>query len=154
MIAPFSFREFGMSGGEIISSVKLAKPFLPHGRKQEEAAPPPPPPPIFSEDEVKAAERDSYQKGFLDGVMEGKNQAENAQAQVDKALGEMVEQFMNPYAPLFALYRNMLSHQATLLPQIAHAIAKKVAGAALADNAYQSVEAIALRCVDSMLHEP
>lgn len=153
-IAPFSFREFGESGGEVVPSIKSAKSFLPQGKKREETPPPPPPPPTFSEDQMKAAERDGYQKGFLDGITEGKNQAENTQAQIDAELSTLVETFAANYAPMFALYREMLAHQAKFLPQIAYAIAKKVASDALSENASQSVENIAMRCVESMSHEP
>lgn len=155
-IAPFSFRELGVGGeGLVPSAAGAPRPFLPQGRKKEEAAPPPPPPPpTFSEEQLKASERDGYQKGFLDGVAEGKVQAENAQAQVDAALTDMVKKFAAHYAPLFGIYREMIAHQAKLLPQMAHSIAKKVAGDALAENAYSSIEAIALRCVSTMMHEP
>jgi len=152
-IAPFSFREFGPGDADIVSA-PTARQFLPHGRKKEEAPPPPPPPPIFSEDELKSAERDSYQKGFLDGIAEGKMQAENEQAAVDAALSQSVEHFAKHYIPLFNMYREMLKLQAAQLPKIAHAIAKKVAGDALAENAYPLVEEIALRCVNAMMHEP
>lgn len=155
-IAPFSFREFGVSDVEFISAaVNRPKPFLPTGRKQEEAAPPPPPPPpTYNEDQLRAAERDSYQKGFLSGVSEGKAQAEHTQAEIDRNLTQIVENFSAHYAPLFAIYREMLTHQAKILPQMAHAIAQKVAGKALSENAYAVVEDIATRCVSTLLHEP
>lgn len=152
-ISPFSFREFGVSEVEFVSSAKQ-RPFLPTGRKKEEAAPPPPPPPTFTEDELKAAERDGYQKGFLDGVTEGKNQAENEQARIDVQLTEMVATFAGHYAPLFALYRDMLRLQAAQLPQIAYTVAKKVAGDALEKNGQAFIEQICTRCVSTMMHEP
>ncbi len=83
-IEPFSFREFS---GESVAGARSSREFLPHGRKKEEAAPLPPPPPIFSEAELRSAERDGYQKGFLDGVTEGKTQA-----QIHFALGRAFEQ--------------------------------------------------------------
>ncbi len=154
-IAPFSFREFGASESSIAPVAAGQKPFLPTGRKKEEAPPPPPPPPpTFSEDQVKGAERDAYQKGFIDGIVEGKNQAEMIQAEVDRALSATVEAFNNHLAPMFAIYREMLVQQAKLLPQIAQTIAKKVAGDALSQNAYATIEEICLRCVNAMMHEP
>ncbi len=154
-IAPFSFREFGASESSIAPASASQKPFLPTGRKKEEAPPPPPPPPpTFSEDELKGAERDGYQKGFIDGIVEGKNQAESTQAEVDRALSATVEAFNNHLAPMFAIYREMLVQQAKLLPQIAQTIAKKVAGEALSENAYVNIEEICLRCVNAMMHEP
>lgn len=153
-IAPFSFREFGASESGIITASASQKPFLPTGRKKEEAPPPPPPPPTFSEDELKSAERDGYQKGFIDGIVEGKNQAESTQAEVDRVLSATVEAFSNHLAPMFSIYREMLVQQAKLLPQIAQTIAKKVAGESLTNNAYTSIEEICLRCVNAMMHEP
>jgi len=154
-ISPFSFREFGVSEVEFVPTPTTSpKPFLPTGRKKEEAAPPPPPPPSFSEDQMKAAERDGYQKGFLDGVIEGKNQAANEQTAIDTTLTELVEKFASHYAPLFNLYRDMLKVQAAQLPKIAHTIAKKVAGDALEKNSYAFIEEICLRCVNAMMHEP
>lgn len=153
-IAPFSFRDFGASEGELNSS-NSPKTFLPTGRyKKEEVPPPPPPPPTFSEEELKTAERDGYQRGFIDGIVEGKNQAENTQAEINRTLTTTVETFRQHLAPMFAIYREMLVQQAALLPQIAHSIAKKVAGEALAQDAYANIEAICLRCVNAMLHEP
>jgi len=152
-IAPFSFREFGISEVEFVSSAK-PKSFLPTGRKKEEAPPPPPPPPTFSEDELKAAERDGYQKGFLEGIEEGKNQAANEQTAIDAALGESVEKFAAHFAPLFTMYGEMLKIQAAQLPKIAHTIAKKVAGDALEKNSYAFIEDICTRCVQTMMHEP
>ncbi|MDX2072751.1 MAG: FliH/SctL family protein [Alphaproteobacteria bacterium] len=153
-IAPFSFREFGTSEVEFVATAK-PKPFLPTGRKKEEAAPPPPPPPpTFSEEEVQAAERDGYQKGFIDGIVEGKKQAENKQAVIDRSLSESVANFAEQYAPLFSIYRDILRQQAEQIPQIAHTIARKIAGDALAENAYALVETIAMRCVSAMVHEP
>jgi flagellar assembly protein FliH len=153
-IAPFSFREFGASEVEHVSAAS-PRPFLPTGRKpKEEAAPPPPPPPTFSEEELKGAERDGYQKGFIDGIVEGKNQAESTQAEVDRVLSATVEAFSNHLDPMFSIYREMLVQQAKLLPQIAQTIAKKVAGESLTSNAYTSIEEICLRCVNAMFHEP
>lgn len=154
-ISPLSFREFGLENVEFVSRPK-AKPFLPHGAriKEEATPPPPPPPPTYSEDELKAAERDSYQKGFLEGINEGKNQAQNEQADIDKGLTLLVESFSAHYRPMFALYREMLKHQAGLLPQMALQIAKKVAGDALSKNAYAQVEEICLRAMNAVSHEP
>ncbi len=152
-IAPFSFREF--TGTEAIAATgKSSREFLPHGRKREEAPPPPPPPPVFSEEQMKMAERDGYQKGFLDGITEGKKQAESTQADIDRNLSEMVEQFSAHFAPLFGTYRSLLQIQAAQLPKMAHAIAKKVAGDMLMKDSAPLIEEICLRCVQTMLHEP
>ena len=170
-ISPFSFREFNANSvansavvnaaaanieNEAVSKATAAsKAFLPNGRKKiEEPQPAPPPPPSFSEEQLKEAERNSYQQGFLAGIEEGKQQAAHNQAQIDLALGKAVEGFVLHYTPLFSLYRDMLKHQAAMLPEIAYGIAKKIAGEALQTNSYAIVEAICMRCLQAVAHEP
>lgn len=156
-IAPFSFRDFGSIEGEIASQVQ-PKAFLPHtsGRKKEAAAPQPspPPPPVFTEADIKNAERDGYQKGFLDGIEEGKQQMQSAQAEAQATLAQTATLFMTQLAPLFSTYREMLKLAGQQVPQLAQAIAKKVAGAALEEKAHMVIEEIAKRCLESMHHEP
>lgn len=152
-IAPFSFRDFGDGDGENISGAKT-RPFLPNGRKKEEAPPPPPPPPTFNEEELKAAERDSYQKGFLAGIEEGKQQAHTTQAEIDAALTDMVTRFSGQFTPLFAIYRDMLKIQAEELPRLAYGIARKVAGDALQENTESMVADMCNRCLQTLRHEP
>lgn len=154
-IAPFSFRELGSGDVEIVSSVQ-PRSFLPSGgRKKEEAAPPPPPPPpTFSEDQMKESERAGYQKGFLDGIEEGKQQAQSTQAEIDLALTQAVAGFTAHIAPLFDIYRDMLKIQAEQMPKIAHGIARKVAGDALTQNAGTLIADICMRCIKSLAHEP
>lgn len=152
-ISPFSFREFGDGGSEILAAGQ-PKAFLPQSRSKEAAAPAPPPPPVFSEEQVKSAERDGYQRGFLDGVTEGKNIAHSKQAEVDAELTQNVAQFVTQLSPLFATYREMLKAAGQQVPELAQAIAKKVAGCALEEKAYSVIEEVALRCLETMYHEP
>ncbi len=152
-IAPFSFKEFGVAEGAILDAVQ-PKAFLPQSRKKEVAAPPPPPPPIFSENDVKSAERDGYQRGFLDGIEEGKKFAHTQQAEVDALLTQTTERFIAHLPALFETYREMLKLAGQQVPELANAIARKVAGCALEEKAYAVIEDIALRCMETMHHEP
>ena len=145
----FNFQEFG----DILPAGRKAKPFLPTGRLREEV-PPPPPAPSFTEEQLKAAERDSYKKGFLEGTEEGRKQAENEQAQTERALVAMVESFTGSITPLLGDYRTLAVTLREHLPKVAQAIAKKVAGAALDQNSYAAIEEIAVRCCESMATEP
>jgi flagellar assembly protein FliH len=148
-IKPLDFRDFD-SGVAIVRAG--AQPFLPGGRRRSEA--PPPPPPIFNETHVKAAEAQSYKKGFLDGIEEGKKQQDNEQASNDRTLMASLERMLNNLAPVFADYRNTIVRAQQDLPKAALAIARKVAEGALAENAAAAVEAAAMRCVEIMLGEP
>lgn len=151
-VAPFSFKEF--SSGVPEKAAARAKSFLPGGRQKEEAPPPPPPPPSFSEEQLKTAEREAYKKGFVEGTQEGLNQANSEQAAVDRALSETVEKFIHSVAPLVQDYRSMALQLRQDMPKVAHAIARKAAGNALAENASAAIDEVALRCVETMIGEP
>ncbi len=148
-IEPINFRDFD-SGVAVIRAG--SKPFLPGGRRRSEA--PPPPPPIFNETQLKAAQAESYKKGFLDGIEEGKKQQDNEQASNDRILMQSLERLLNNLAPVFADYRNTIIRAQQDLPKAALAIAKKAADGALAENAAAAVEATAMRCIEIMLGEP
>ncbi len=149
-VQPFSFREFS----EVIEArATAARVFTAVGKKHEEV-PPPPPPPTFSEEELKAAEREAYKKGFLEGTQEGKKQAESEQARVNEALAQTVSAFAESLAPLFASHRALALSLKGDLPKVAMAIARKVAGAALEQNAQAVIEDVALRACEAMAGEP
>jgi len=148
-IEPLPFKDFD-SGVAIIRAG--AKPFLPGGRRRSEA--PPPPPPIFNETQLKAAEAESYKKGFLDGIEEGKKQQDSEQASNDRKLIEGLEHLLSNFAPVFADYKNIIVRAQQDLPKAAMAIARKVADGALETNAQAAVETMAMRCVEFMLGEP
>src|SRR5690348_4535955 len=94
----FSFREFDEAATAKVVGSKI---FLPTGRLREEAPPSPPPPPTFSEEDLKAAEREAYKKGFLEGTEDGKKQAESEQAGVDRELTKIVDTFVGHIGPLY-----------------------------------------------------
>ncbi len=152
-VQPFSFRDLGNGDA---ASVVVANTFVPSGSKtqKEEAPPPPPPPPTFSEEELKSAERDAYQKGFLDGIKEGKIQAENEQADIDRKLSAQVEKFSASIAPLFFDYREMAINVRREMPRVAQAIAEKMMASALSEEAISVVEHIVLRACEQMVGEP
>lgn len=149
-IEPINFRDFATEGQ---ISVLGRKHHLPGGRRKEEA-PPPPPAPTFSEEQLKAAERESYKKGFVDGTKEGHQQAQTEQADVDRKLAETVEQFTTTLTPLLADYKQMILQLRQDLPKVALTIAKKAAGDALNENASAAIEHMALTCAQTMIGEP
>lgn len=154
-VEPFSFREFS-NDGEVIKSI-VTKKFTPNNQKEiveETVDALPPAPPSFSEDELKQAEAESYRKGFLDGTKDGHRQAQSEQSAIDQQLTQTAEKFAEQIAPLFASYRALALELKQTMPQVALAIAKKVAASALADNAAEVVETMALHCCQTMVGEP
>ncbi len=149
LISPLHFKEFeaGVTGKEV-----RKKPFA--DKKKEEVAPPPPPPPTFSEDELRAAERDSYQRGFLEGTKEGHAQAQNEHADVERTLMEGLEKFVVSISPIFVQYKRHCAQLKNDMPTLALAIAKKVAGEALSSDMHTVLENAANQCAEAMISEP
>jgi flagellar assembly protein FliH len=146
------FRELA-TGEKIANAAVLGKVFMPSRVKKEEP-PPPPPPPTFSEDQMLEAEREGYKKGFMAGELEGQRKSESEQAEVNIKLVAMVDQFAQSVAPVFENYRQMVMQLQADLPKVALAIAQKVAGVALHENAAAIVSDLAMRSVESMITEP
>ena len=121
-----------------------------HQPKEEEV----PAEPTFNEADLKLAEREGYQKGFLEGIKEGRHQAESEQAAINAQLAALGSTFTGSVMPLFEDYKRMYLRISQELPKIALAIAQKVAGAALQENAAAQVAEIATRCCESMMSEP
>jgi flagellar assembly protein FliH len=149
----FSFKELG-DGIELEAIAANPRIFMPAGTGREGPIPPPPPPPSFSEEEVKAAERDGYKKGFLEGQTDGRKQAEREQADIEVKLLAMLEHYTNSIAPLFAHYRDMALQLQENMPKVALAVARKVAGDALAENAHIVITDIAAKACETMMNEP
>ena len=142
------FREISL--GQQFDDVAKGKIFIPsHTRKAE-----PPPPPIFNEEQMLASEREGYKKGFIAGEQEGRNQAESEQAEINRALAGMNEQFVQAVSPLFEHYRQMVLQFQKDVPNIALAVARKVAGVALQENAEAIISELAMRCCETMVSEP
>lgn len=148
-IAPMQFREF--DGSAVETPAKIKPSFLPGGRFAGEA---PPPPPTFSEEDLKAAEREAYKKGFLEGTQEGIKQKSSEQDEINKKIAEALVGFTQNVAPILNDYRTMAVQVRQDVPKVALAVAKKVAGQALGENAAASVEEIAARCISAMIKEP
>jgi flagellar assembly protein FliH len=155
-IQRFDFRELSVSEAAVqaASSSPFRKTREPVKPVVEELPPPPPPPPTFSEADLKNAEMKGYQRGFQEGIEDGKKQMETVQADIQKKLLENVEGFVKHINPLFADYRKMALDIQGQMPVLALAIAKKVAGAALENNAEAVVKDMAIRCCETLLAEP
>lgn len=147
----FDFRN--LADGIEITPIVGAKVFVPTGSPNANQ-PPPPPPPTYTEEDLKVSEREGFKKGFLDGVQEGRRQAESEQAEVNRQLVAMLQTFVQANAPIFDNYRAMVTKLQADLPRVALAIARKVAGDALGQSADVVISDIVKRCVESIVSEP
>ncbi|MEQ1705636.1 MAG: FliH/SctL family protein [Rickettsiales bacterium] len=149
LISPLTFKEFepGIAGKEV-----RKKPFANQKKTEEPEAPPPPP--TFSEEELRAAERDAYQRGFLDGTKEGHATAQSEHSEVERILMEGLENFVQSIAPIFEQYKSHCQQLKQDMPPLALSIAKKVAGYALSQPAQSIIESAAKQCTEIMVNEP
>lgn len=150
LISPFTFREFDASG--FPSKEIRKKPFT--SKKIEEELEVLPPPPTFTEDELRAAERDAYQRGFLDGTKDGHAQAQSEHSDVERILMEGLENFVQNISPIFAQYRKHCTQLKQDMPVLALSIAKKVAGDALSNDSQAVVETASRQCAEAIISEP
>ena len=131
------------------------RPFLGRQFGARPAAPPPePPPPSFTEAELKAAEADAYRKGFVAGEQEGKAIAEAELAQVDRQIAGLMQPLADALVRQREHYNVCLREVAALMPNLAFALARKIAGDALQADALPLVSPIAERCIATMLGAP
>jgi|CXWL01.1.fsa_nt_gi flagellar assembly protein FliH len=150
LISPFTFKEFDASS--FPNKEVRKKPFA--SQKKEEEPEAPPPPPTFSEEELRAAERDAYQRGFLEGTKDGHAQAQNEHTDVERILMEGLENFVQNITPIFVQYRAHCLQIKQNMPVLALSIAKKVAGQALSIDHIAIIETAAKQCADTIISEP
>lgn len=148
-VEPFNLKNFDAGTVAIPAGGKT---FLPGGRRRGEG--PPLPPPTYNQEQLKAAEAESRQKGFLEGIEEGKKIQDSEQAATDRKLAGVLETLARFTAPLFADYRAAVTAMQQEMPKVALAIARKVAGPALKENAAAVAEETAMKCLGVMMGEP
>ena len=140
-----------------VLDVALKKPYTPPSLLPEDAPKPveaPPPPPTFTEAQMKQAEQEGYRKGFLEGTKEGQMQAQSEQAEVDRKLTEAVAALAKKVEGAIAQGNAFRGEAQEVLPQLAHAVARKVAGCALDVNPLPLVESVIKACLERILGEP
>ncbi|MEQ1789141.1 MAG: FliH/SctL family protein [Rickettsiales bacterium] len=151
LISPLTYKEFNASS--FPNKEVRKKPFT--TKKTEEEKPEaPPPPPTFSEEELRAAERDAYQRGFLEGTKDGHAQAQVEHTEIERVLTEGLENFVSNITPVFEQYRNHCKQLKQDMPILALSIAQKVAGDALTNDSKTVIEAAAKKCAEIMINEP
>lgn len=149
-VQPFNFKEF--VPGVASQATAGGKTFLPGGRRRGEGSPLHPP--VFNEEQLKAAQAESYKKGFLEGTEEGKKQQDSEQALADRKLADALDNVGVLLSRLMEDYRTAFIQMQQDMPKAALAIAHKVAGKALAENAPAMVEETAMKCVEMMIGQP
>lgn len=152
-IEPLTFKEFDAASVPAALREKRENPFAKAKAKNDEP-PTPPPPPTFSEEQLETAKREAYQKGFLDGVQDGINQAQNEQADLERKLMENIEAFAISIDPIFTSYKSHILKLRQDMPTLAIAIAKKVAGAAMNADYQEVIEKATQQCAEAMISEP
>lgn len=140
----------GMGAEAIPTASAAARIFIPSGRPPAAETPPPP---VFSEADMRSAEREGFQKGFIEGIEEGRRQAESAQAEINRQVAAMAGRFVEAIGPLFSHYREFSAMLYREMPRVALAIARKAAGPALEQNAHLRVGDIAARACETMINE-
>lgn len=138
--------------GSHMEAVVGGRIFIPSHKPIEEL--PPPPPPVFNEEEMKTSEREGYKKGFVEGVKEGRQQSESEQTDINRQIAAFEEHFMRSVSPMFEHYRDMVSKLQKDLPNVALAIARKIAGVALDENASAVVSELAMKACENLISEP
>lgn len=130
-------------------------PFSPKafGANKKEAPAAPPPPPSFSEADLKAAEAAGYRKGYVAGELEGKKIAEGELAQLDRNIETTLAPIAEELLSVFRAYNSFVREQAAATPALAMALAKKIAGDALAKDSLPLIEPLARDCVTRILGE-
>ncbi len=149
LISPLTFREFDNNSS---ASTEIRK--TPFNKKKPDDPEVPPPPPTFSEEELKSAERDAYQRGFLEGTKEGHSQAQNEHTEINRLITEGLENFIKNISPIFSQYKSHCMELKQNMPTLALSIAKKVAGDALTIDHIVVVESAAKKCLEIMISEP
>lgn len=111
-------------------------------------------PPTFSEAELAAAQKLAQQEGYLKGMDDGyaRGQAEHAQA--DREIQELVNRLAEQIQELLRDYHRFIDGQKRELPRLAVAIARKVAGSALAHDPTPVIEDMTQRCLQLAAGEP
>lgn len=150
-LQPLSFKPFDSSVVEHAARRQFMPPsFLP----EPEAPAPVILEPTYSEEDVKRAEQEGYRRGFLEGSEDAKKQAASEQAELQSRLEEAMQGASGEMQKLFADYQAQVNAQLAELPRLALAIARKVAGDALSENAGGKVEAMIMETLPRVMGAP
>lgn len=142
------FREFqAVVVDESRAGTRIFQPMAP----QEEVAPPPP---VYTQEDLQNAENIGYRNGFIEGMRKGHATAENEHATIIRNIDAALMGVVNKFSPILQHYHDMSNQLREDMPNLALAIARKIAGSTLDGNAQEMLYPIIASACESMLHEP
>jgi len=151
----FNPQQLAAPRGAIIEGIDIGARFVPPSlgpeREHKSAAPAPAAAPTFTEAQMKEAEQTGYRKGFLEGEKEGRAQAEAAHGKQTEELVALVGVLSGKIEELIDMHNAYVEKKRIELPQLALIIARKVAGAALNDNALHLIDQTVKDCLERVL---
>ena len=142
-IEPLNFRRFDL-GSDALTLDSTAP----------TSEPAPPPPPSFTLEDLEMAEKAAYHKGHAQGLEDGQKQSHNQQTIINEQIDRMLDSLLGKLNPLLGEQKKFSEQQQALLPQLAYAIAEKIAGVALDKNAIAIVEDTTMRAYTMLAGEP
>ena len=114
----------------------------------------PPPPPTYDDEQLQQARIDAkkagYQEGFAAGLSQAAAETESRQIAADEAMRNIAAQVQS----LSDSYMAILEEQSKQLPELAFAIARKVAKEALDARGTEVIAAMVGRCLPVLYQRP
>lgn len=152
-ISPFEFKDFTGSLVANANAGSASTHFLSQeaDKTMEDETPPEP---SFTEAELETAKREARQAGYLEGMEEGRKVTQSEQADIERQLSEGLQQFVDAVQPVFMHYSQIAEKTQATMPQMALAIAQKIAGAALEHNSQEQVTQLVMQYVKLIEEKP
>lgn len=127
---------------------------VPLPEEKEALPPPPPPPPTFNEQELAAACSKAREEGRLQGIEEGKKQAQSEHEQRDMAIAAAAQHMVRQAADITQRHETLMHEQCEHLSQLTLMICRKVAGDAVAALPTSSVDVLVRECLTILVRQP
>lgn len=125
------------------------------GTQDEVEIPPaPPPPPTYSQAELDRARLSGFEEGFQKGVAEGKAVSVNEDSVLNQKLQTTLSKLSGDLAAAHQEFQELYQSKYHDLLGLALSVANKVAGAALKENADQSIMALIEQTLPMLLRQP
>jgi flagellar assembly protein FliH len=107
----------------------------------------PPPPPTFSEQEMEQAKQAAYQEGRSAGQLEAEAKINKAAEESAAAMQALLDVIANRITLASEEHTQFLKNQQDIILKVTLAIARKIAGEALKNDPYASVESLLKECM-------
>lgn len=113
-----------------------------------------PPPPVFTEADLEAARIAGKKDGYAEGFLAGKQDAQKSFDQKTSDAQEVLHQLGEVMKNLSNRYQKLLLDESAELTVLITAIAKKVAGDALAKDGEKAILALVEKCLPVVFSKP